>query len=82
MTPDEIEAIVSAAKVPHRLHKDIAKEFKVPAILIGRLVKESVEDPTKLEAVRAKLELNDHKKRVIEDIATNMLANNTPIVRI
>ena len=54
----------------------------MPPILIGKLIKESVEEPTKLEAFRTKIELNQHKKQVIEDIATSMLANNTPIVRI
>ena len=27
LTPEEIEAIVAAAKVPNKLHKDIAQEF-------------------------------------------------------
>ena len=80
LTPDEIEAIVAAAKVPHRLHKDIAQEFKVPTILIGKLVKESIEEPTKIDELRSKLELNDQKKQAIEDATTNMLASNIAIV--
>ena len=70
LTPDEIEAIVAASKEPHRLHKDIAQQFQIPTTLVGRLVKESSEAPTKLEIYRCKLQLNDCKKEVIEDIAT------------
>ena len=82
LNPDDIEAIVAAAKVPHRLHKDIANEFKVPAILVGQLVKESAEQPTKLDSFRAKLELNEQKKQVIESVTTDLLALNTPLVRV
>ena len=76
LTPEEIEAIVAAAKVPHRLHKDIALEHKVPAILVGRLVKESMEEPSKLETYRAKVRLNEHKKEVIEEMTTGLLSAN------
>ena len=57
LSPEEIEAIVTAAKVPHRLHKDIAQEFKIPALLVGKLVKESNQEPEKLEAYRTRLQL-------------------------
>ena len=62
LTPDEIEAIVAASKIPHRLHKDIAQEFKIPIYLVGRLVKESIEDPRKLDVYRSKLRLDQERK--------------------
>ena len=82
LTPDEIEAIVTAAKVPNKLHKDIAQEFKVPAILVSKLVKESREIPSKHEAYRTKLQLNERKRQVIEETTTEMLADNKAIVRL
>ena len=38
---DEIEELLNAAKEQHRLHKDLAQQFKIPPVLVGRLVKES-----------------------------------------
>ena len=52
----------------------------MPAVLIGQLVKESVEEPEKIEGVRAKLQLIQQKKQAIEDTTTNMLAKNIAIV--
>ena len=82
LTPEEIEDIVAASKMSHRLHKDIAKDFKVPAILVGKLVKESLDEPRRLEAYRAKLQLDQEKKQAIEDVTTRMLAANKPIIRL
>ena len=62
LTPDDIEAIVAASKIPHRLHKDIVQEFKIPIYLVSRLVKESIEDPRKLDVYRSKLRLDQEKK--------------------
>ena len=82
LSPEDIEAIIAAAKVPHRLHKDIAQEFKIPAILVGKLVKESMKEPEKLEAYRTRLQQAEGKKQAIEEAATELLASNKPIVRI
>ena len=41
--------VLAATKEPYRLHKDIAKEFRIPAILVSRLLKESQLKPEKLE---------------------------------
>ena len=40
---------MAATKEPHRLYKDIAKQFKISAILVGKLVKESQVKPEKLD---------------------------------
>ena len=82
LTPEEIEAIVAAAKVPNKLHKDIAQEFKIPAILVGKLVKESTVNPEKLDGYRTRLKLKEEKKQAIEDVTTNLLTLNHCIVRV
>ena len=82
LSPEEIEAIVAASKVPIRLHKDIAQEFKIPKILVGQLVKESTVNPEKLDAYRTRLKLKKQKKEAIEEAATKLLTLNLPIVRV
>ena len=82
LTPEEIEAIVAAAKVPNKLHKDIGQEFKISAILVGQLVKESIDNPRKLDALRTRVQLKEKEKQAIEDATTNLLTVNHPIVRV
>ena len=50
---EEIEQVIAATKQPYLLHKDIAQQFKIPAILVSRLVKESQEKPEKLQQKQA-----------------------------
>ena len=55
---------------------------RLPAILVGKLVKESTKEPEKLEAYRTRLKQAEDKKQAIEEAATELLASNKPIVRI
>ena len=52
----EIEEIVAAAKQPFQYHKDVAQRFKITKELVGRLVKESRQQPEKHEG-KIKLEI-------------------------
>ena len=79
---EEIKQVLEATKQPYRLHKDIAKEFRIPAILVSRLVKESQLKPEKLEQKQADEILTARKKQVVEETTTAMLASNMPIVRL
>ena len=49
LTYEEITHILAAAKEPHKLHKDIAQQFHIPANLVGRLLKEADQKPEKLQ---------------------------------
>ena len=44
---DEIDLIVSATKEPYRLHKDIAQQFRVSALLVSGLAREAEKNPQK-----------------------------------
>ena len=80
LTAEEIEQIVEATKVPFRLYKDIAKQFKVSIIQVNNLVKESKQQPEKLEAKRQRAKLDEERREAIEDVVTKMLSINRPIV--
>ena len=79
LTADEVEAIVAATKEPYRLHKDIAQQFHVSAILVGRLAKEAARKPGMVETWRNEDQYEERKKLAIEEAATDMLAANVPI---
>jgi len=68
--------------VPLSLHKDIAQQYRVPANLVGRLVKEARLQPEKIEKLQREELLSVRKRQVIEDAVTGMLAVNKPIARI
>ena len=82
MTSEEISQVLAATREPYRLHKDIARQFQIPASLVGRLVKEAELKPEKLQQHQANEILLARKKQVIEDATTTMLASNRPIVRL
>lgn len=52
LSPEEIERIVAATKQPYCTQKDVAKQFRVTAILVRQLVKEAKQKPEKLVALR------------------------------
>ena len=65
-----------------RLYKDIAQQYKIPAILVGRLAKEAENDPQMVEAHKSRKLLDHRKKEIIQMTATSMLQNNKSIVRL
>ena len=54
------EAIVKMYLVDHVFQKDVAKYFKIPAALVGKLVKEAQNNPEKQQNL--KIKENDIKK--------------------
>ena len=52
-----MEEIVSAAKEPFTMQKDIAFTYRVPQILVSRLVNEAEKNPEKMQQLRRKREL-------------------------
>ena len=61
------------------MHADIAQQYRVSSQLVSQLVRESVRQPAKLEAKRQRSKLEDDRYDAIEDVATELLAANTPI---
>ena len=82
LTYEEITHILAAAKEPHKLQKDVAQQFHIPANLVGRLLKEAETKPEKLEQCQADEVLVARKKQGVEDVATVMLATTRPIMGI
>ena len=81
MLSDEVAKLLNATQQPHRLHKDIAMQFHVPALLVSQLVKEAEREPGMLEKLRQREVDDEQQKLAIEESATQMLAANQPIVR-
>ena len=49
LSVEEIEEIIVATKQPYRLHKEVAKEFRVSHQLVSRLYQESLKGSKKIE---------------------------------
>ena len=56
LTADEIESIVAATKVPFLRYAEVAKNFRVGIALVNSLVRESKEQPEKVQALRDRIQ--------------------------
>ena len=79
MSAAEVDDIISAVQQPYRNYDDVAKQYKVTAQLVGRLVRTAKKQPEKISALQQREEDLQVKKDAIEDAATQMLAINRPI---
>ena len=65
-----------------KLHKDIAKEHQIPTDLVSRLARQAEQQDDLVEKLKRRKLTDEKNREAIEEITTNMLARNTPIVRI
>lgn len=71
--------IIAATRLPYNFHKDVAKQFRIPAKLVGDLVRESEKHPGRLEARWQRRRLREEKKDAVEEVAVSLLKTNIPI---
>ena len=75
------EAIVKMYFHDHVLQKDIAKYYKVSAVLVSKLIKEAQEDPEKIKRLRKKDEKELVFVRAIKSIVEELLSKSVPILK-
>ena len=77
-----MEEILAATKQPMKLHKDIAQEHQIPANLVSRLARQAEQQDDMLEKHKRRKLADERNREAIEEITTDMLARNAPIMRI
>ena len=70
LTAAEVDDIIYAAQQPYRHYEDVAKQYKVTAQLVGRLVRTARKRPEKISSLQQREEDLQVKKDAIEDAAT------------
>ena len=75
----EVKDIIAATRLPYNFHKDVAKQYRISAKLVGDLVRESEKHPERLEARWQRRRLREEKKDAVEDVAVSLLNRNIPI---
>ena len=64
-----------------KLHKDIAQEHQIPANLVSRLARQAEQQDDMLGKHKRRKLADERNREAIEEITTNMLTWNTPIMR-
>ena len=75
------EKIVKMYMEDHVFQSDIAKYFKISAILVGRLVKEAQEDPEKNTLLKARRQVEIERQEAVKKVVKGLLTNCIPIVK-